>query len=133
MPRTTEQDVRDVYSAHAEGTALDTPGVQFHINTANQFVTDRLASDISDADTLRRLETLVACHFIHASDPSEAEFAEGDASATFEGANQSGTGLAETRFGRLAITVDPTGVLADEGKPSATFATYGADTDDPGE
>lgn len=128
--RATEDDVRDIYSTYADGTALGEDGVAFWLDAANDFITDRLGGESVSSNTMERLEALVACHMIHASDPLEAEYTEGDGGAVFEGADQGGPGLRETRFGRMAIMLDPTAVLSAEGVPRPTFDTYGATSDE---
>jgi len=126
MPRTNEAEVRDLYSAHADGTAQDTDAVAFWIEAANEMVTNELDGESVADTTLQKIEALIACHGIASGDPTEKSFSEGDVKAEFEGSSVEGEGLAETRFGRRAIMLDPTGKLAQRGKPNAQFRSYGA-------
>ena len=126
MPRTTNAKVRDIFSAHDEGTALPDEAVDHAITEATIFVTDRLGGEgVADA-TLELIETRVACHFIAASDPTEKSFTEGDIRGEFEGSDVEEMGLAETRHGRRAIALDPTGTLSSAGEDSAEWHAYGA-------
>jgi len=112
MARTSESEVRDIYGPHPEGTALSTSAVEFHVEGANDLVSDILGGESVGGDRLRRIEALVACHLLASGDPTEQSFREGDSRATFEGPAEIREGLPETRFGRRAILLDPTGLLA---------------------
>lgn len=126
MSRTSESEVRDIYSAHADGTALSTSAVEFHIEGAEHVVDEYLGGENLGTDVLQRIEALVACHLIASGDPTEASFAEGDTQATFEAPSEIMQGLGETRFGRRALLLDSTGNLsnASAGDPS-TAQFYG--------
>lgn len=129
MPRTTESEVRDLYSTHPDGTDANTNAVQFYIAEAESVVDDRLAGVTGfDAADLRRIEALLACHFLAATDPTETEGGIGDERTTFEGADLALDGLGETRFGRRAIAAS-NGRLADLGRPASTFSFAGASHD----
>jgi len=112
MARTTETEVRDVFSAHADGTALDTAAVDFYIAAANDLVNEYLSGAGIASNTLQRIEALLACHMLAAADPTEVQFSEGDTSGTFESPDTIPEGLGETRHGRRALALDPTGNLS---------------------
>lgn len=133
MARTDETEVRDLYSTHAEGTDASTSAVNFYIEVAHTNVNRRLDGEgygFSDAE-LQRIEALLTCHYVHSTDPTEAEGTIGDESTTFEGADIGGAGLESTRFGRRAIAASD-GVLADLGKPSSSFSFGGVRHDSHG-
>lgn len=132
MPRTDEQEVRDLYSTHPDGTDASLSAVGFYIDVASSNVDDRLASEGYGftADELQRIEALLACHYLHSTDPREAEGAIGDESTSFEEAGLGLSGLEATRFGRRAIAAS-NGVLADLGKPASSFSFFGVDHDSP--
>lgn len=133
MARTDETEVRSVFSETADGTAMDGVAVSFYIEAANDVVTAHLDGKGLAADALQRIEALVACHLIAASDPTEDEGSIGDESTTFEGADLGDYGFRETRFGRRAITLDTTGTLGTVGKGEASSFTFnGADYDSQG-
>lgn len=127
MARTNESQVRDIFSAHAEGTALSDEAVDFWVDAANDFVTAHLDGEGLSDSVLQRIEALVACHGIASGDPTESSFAEGDIRGEFEGSGIEREGLYETRFGRRAIMLDTTGVLSTAGKDTAEFHAYGVD------
>ena len=126
MVRTSEEEVRDVYSAHSDGTAASTRAVTFWIDAANEFVTATLGGESVPANQLQHIEALVAAHGLHATDPTEVEFTEGDTRAVFHGSAAEGKGLESTPFGQRAIMLDPSGVLSHAGKPAASFNSFGA-------
>lgn len=133
MARTSESEVRDIYSAHPDGTAQDADAVAFAVEAANDYVTTHLGSAGLAADVMQRVEALVAAHLLTAGDPVETEFDDGVQSATFEGADLSGEGLKETRFGRRALLLDTSGTLATSGATApSSFSFHGVSHDSGG-
>lgn len=127
MARTDVQTVRSIYSTQADGSTYDDDAISFWIDEAHDTVNDRLGDELSrvDESKLERLEALVACHYLGAGDPHEKSGGMGDQSSTFEGSSVEGEGLRETRFGRRAITADPTGRLSQAGQEPSRFETFG--------
>lgn len=122
----TEADVRDIYL----GTSASTSAVEFWIDVAEDYVSEAYRG-VAGAPTdpeLDRITTLVACHFLAAQDPTEARSSIGDASHEYEGPADE-AGLAETRYGRRAMSLDPTGALEAYAKPSPEFRTFGTTYD----
>lgn len=112
MARTSESEVRDIYSPHVDGTALNSTAVQFYIDAASALVDEHLGGSNVSSGQLQRIEALLACHYLAAGDPTELSFGESDAQGEFEAPSTIPADLGETRFGRRALTLDPTGNLA---------------------
>jgi len=81
------------------------------IKTANLLVDEHLivTPAITEA-LLKEVETYLAAHFVTLWDPRVAKEAGGSVSFTYEG--KTGEGLASSKYGQMALTLDPTGNLA---------------------
>lgn len=104
--RTNTQAVCDVIE-----TALTGDQVKPFIQTANLLVDEHLGS-VTPAITaalLKEIETYLAAHFLTLWDPRVSKEQGDDVSFTFEG--KTGEGLSSSRYGQMAITLDPTGKL----------------------
>lgn len=102
-------DIRDVFDTTESDTAITTC-----IEMATDLVDDRLGDDAESLGTEQRnrLETLIACHFLAAGDPTAMSGGLGDESHEFERLSSTNAyDLLETRYGRRAVTYDPTGLL----------------------
>lgn len=120
MPRITPPDVQAIINRTASDDALT-----FWIGWANTVIDD---ADITASEsTLTDLERLVAAHGVSAQEPTEAATTIADLRVEYEG--EAGPGLRETRYGRRAITLDPSGELAAYGLQAPTFETFGSSTD----
>lgn len=104
--RTNTQAVCDVIE-----TALTGDQVKPFIQTANLLVDEHLGS-VTPAITaalLKEIETYLAAHFLTLWDPRVSKEQADDVSFTYEG--KTGEGLSSSRYGQMAITLDPTGKL----------------------
>lgn len=115
---TDTDDVLDLFDPGDENEARQDAAVEVALDIAAGFVDERLDGVGYDADKLARFEQLLAAHVLHAPYPHEDSAEQGDASATFAGADLGGDmgeldpdGLAETRYGRLVLTYDTDDVL----------------------
>ncbi len=117
MPRTTAAEVREVLTRdYTAGNSLDP-----FITVGNLMVTRLIARAAElvtpitvDTTTATALETWLAAHAYVMSDQNFASRATGRASATFQG--QTGMYLEASKYGQMAITLDPTGLLKGMGK-----------------
>ena len=104
-----------------------TEAVEFCIAAAEDLVDDRLDAGAFDGDTLERITLLVACHTLAAQQPTESKGNVGPASFSYEGVSEPDAheaGLAETRYGRRALSLDTTGGLEASEEPFV-FEAYG--------
>lgn len=114
----TESMVRGEYD-----TAASTAAVERAIRAAEAMAESNLDLSEFDDPTLDDLVVYLACHNVAGTDPTEQASDVGDSSHEYESAV--GEGLAETRFGRRALTLDHTGGLDSSDDPEATFETFG--------
>jgi len=116
MPRTTENDVSDIFD-----TSLDSASLSAWIGVANELV-----DDIDDADSslsssrLTKIEKLVAAHLAASQDQRHESASGGARSVSYQG--DTGMGFEGTKHGQAALTLDPTGTLASAHKPSASVS-----------
>jgi len=116
MPRTTEQDVTDIFDTSLDGVSLSA-----WIDVANELVNDIADKDPSlGASRLEKLETLVAAHFAASQDQRHESNSGGARSVSYQG--DTGMGFEGTKHGQVALTLDPTGTLANAHKPSASVS-----------
>jgi len=115
MPRTSRSRVRATFEDEFESQTgnpdhISPEAVDAHIKTATEMV-DRIA-DAGAADEealLRRIETLLAQHFLATQSPRYESQSGEVRSGQYEG--ETGEGLKSTRYGQDAIVLDPTGTL----------------------
>lgn len=89
--------------------------LQAFIDDAHLVVdTHLLGQGLSDGQ-LKAIEKYVAAHFASVQNPRAQSVSLPKASATFEGRGFSGKGLESTDYGRRALLLDPTGILASLG------------------
>lgn len=105
--RVNAVDVRVIFNTDLSDDALGVWITQAHL-----FVERRLAGFSLDEDLLKELERLVAAHFACAGDPRAERERRGDASVDYQTADGARDGLLATDFGKQAIALDPTGMLA---------------------
>lgn len=122
---TTVEDVRDLFDTNESDTS-----VQTCIDMADDLVTQRLGdttSELADGQ-YDRLVTLVSCHFLAAPDPTEESGSVGSESHDYEGISSTmAVDLLETRYGRRAVTYDPTGKLLDRAQEQQDDGGVGPD------
>lgn len=111
----TADDVRDEYRTTEDDSTIETA-----IANADDVVTQRLEGRLDELGSgpanghtqQERLTVLVACHFLAAPDPTSASTSVGDEQHDYEGISTTNAyDLLETRFGRRAVTLDPTNQL----------------------
>lgn len=93
------------------------------IETAAVFV-DEIAAD-SAAPPEARLEIIerwLAAHFYATRDPRAAAEGAGGVSATYQ--NAVAVGFENSHYGQVAVRLDPTGLLARQGRPAPVAAGY---------
>ena len=113
MARTTSGDVSAI---------IDTDvSIEPFITTANLLVTQKLGNSTLSAAMLEQIEKYLAAHFVAIRDPRTTQEDRGDASASFEGKNQSGMGLKSTQYGQTVIDLDTTGTFANLGQKAPVF------------
>lgn len=117
--RTEPSEVREFAASNAPDIAIT-----LAVNAAHETVEERIdESEVSDT-TLDGIELLLASHFLHAPDPQTGRSKTEGTSDTYLGPDDL-DGLRETRHGRRAIDLDPTGALAtDDAREDQTVATY---------
>ncbi len=114
MARVTDVEVKEIFDTDIDTTPF--------INTANALVTNKLASEGLDDDTLKQIELYLAAHFACAKDPRITNEKIGDASNTYQ-LPKNGSGLNATAYGEAAIMLDSTGILLNSTKQVAKLET----------
>lgn len=101
--RTTEDDVKKIMDTDLEPEQL-TP----FLAMSNGYVTRMLTGVGLDDATLAQIEAAVAAHLACARDPQ----IESETVTTGQATYEKGDGLAGTRYGRMAMQLDTTGILS---------------------
>jgi len=121
--RTDDGKVRKVINAPS--------GADFeaHIRTANAVVNYLVGKDTAGVLTdelLLAIETFLAAHYYAVFDPQYSSQGRDGASATYQ-VGPASEGFGGTEWGRQAVALDVTGVLASlkGGRPKATFSELG--------
>jgi hypothetical protein len=124
----------DVTTVRQQWTDLDddfpNETLDTFIDWANIVVTRELASEVTDDTLLTAIETFLTIHLAKTNQPGVAKVNTGDTSITLEGASGE-LGLRETREGRRAMFMDPTGNLEATDSGSASLLNPGPTYDDP--
>jgi len=116
MPRTTPSEVEDIFD-----TSLDSASLTAWVDVANELVDDIADADPSiTATRLEQIEKLAAAHLAASQDQRFESQSGGARSASFQG--DTGMGFEGTKHGQAALTLDPTGTLANAHKPSASVS-----------
>jgi len=116
MPRTTPSDVAEIFD-----TSLDSASLTAWVDVANKLVDDIADADPSiTASRLTKIEKLAAAHLAASQDQRFESQSGGARSASFQG--DTGMGFEGTKHGQAALTLDPTGTLANAHKPSASLS-----------
>jgi len=116
----TITDLRDIYETTASDAAID-----FWISAAGDLLDDAFEQHDVGPSVRERIHRLVAVHFLAAEDPTLSEGSVGQNTHKYEGAGDL-TGLAETRYGRRALSLDPTGALATHSREAPEIEFFGA-------
>jgi len=118
-PRVTDADVKAILedSSSAIGFSLAP-----FISMAHLFVEQRLGGQGLGEDLLTEIERLVAAHFTSLKRRRTTQERIGEATDTY--ALKVGSGLAATDYGQQALALDPTGRLAETGRPRAQVTAF---------
>lgn len=99
-------------------TDLTDAEIDAWVNTATELVDDIANEDSSiDSTRLNQIELALTRHFASAQDPRVERDSVGGSSARYQ--VHVGERLLSTAYGQQAVMLDPTGILADLGKPRA--------------
>lgn len=110
MARVTAAEVKEIIN-----TSLSELQVSPYITSANVYVTDRLGTSTLAAATLKEIERWFTAHMIATTRERVAKSEEAGG-ARIEYIGQFGEGLKSTPYGQMCISLDTTGLLAQEGK-----------------
>lgn len=117
MARTDADRVSAILAEDPDVGTLD-----IHIEDANDEVNESLPTSDISSSKLERIERYLAAHsYKFLQDRQLEEFSRESSGGTFTGLF--GEGLKGTSYGQMAIETDPTGVLAQRIKPTATVRT----------
>ena len=94
--------------------------VEPFIAASNAMIEEHLVGQGLGAALLKEIERWLAAHFLAIADPREDFVWIGEARARFGG--KFGLGLDFTAYGQQVKMLDTTGILANMGKPRASFA-----------
>jgi len=108
--RVTVTEVKEIIT-----TSLLDAAVVPYITSANVYVTARLGESTLSADVLKEIERWFTAHMI-ATTKERVTVKEEAGSAKVEYVNQYAQGLKSTAYGQMCISLDTTGLLAQEGK-----------------
>ena len=101
------------------------------ITVADQLVDRVAAADSSlTAATLKEIARWLSAHFVAIRDPREAKSTVGPTSFTYEG--KTGMGFNFTRYGQMAVELDPTGTLVSAKLKKASVSYLGYKAGDTG-
>lgn len=118
MARTTPSDVADIFNTDLDASSGGP--LEAWLDIANELVDDIADADSSiDATRLTKIEKLLAAHLASTQDQRVERDSVADASATYQG--ETGMRINATVYGQQAAMLDPTGTLADQGKPKASI------------
>lgn len=94
------------------------------VESANLLVNEELVptGDVSE-QRLTLIERYLAAHFASTATPTVESHESGGSSTDYETAT--GEGIRETRYGRRAVELDPTGELDSASEDVAVFETFG--------
>lgn len=117
MARTNQNAVIAVLQADYD--SANAPSLTPYIQTANVIVSRVNAYAVRkeitiSSEELELIERWLAAHYYQQSDRGYSSRSTADASGAFQG--QTGMRLESTMYGQTALTLDPSGCLADLGK-----------------
>lgn len=119
MARTNSTDVAEILD-----TSLDTGSggaLEAWVEIAHEVVDDIAAVDSSiSATRLEQIEKLVAAHLASAQDQRAERISSESRSVSYQG--DTGMHFEATKYGQNAMALDPTGTLADQGKPKPSLS-----------
>lgn len=113
MPRTTPSDVDSILD-----TSLDNTALSAYIDAASDIVDDVEGVDPSiPGDRLERIETFYAAYLATAQDPRASSQSAETRSVNYRDVDGEGN----ASYWQVAVSLDPTGVIAESGKRTATL------------
>lgn len=114
-PRVTATEVKTNFT-----TELSDGEIDGWIDAATTLVDDIAAADGTIGSArLKQIELALTRHFAHAQDPRVESSGIGDSTTSYQG--ETGLRINATHYGQQAAMLDPTGMLAEMGKPSANI------------
>ena len=114
MARTNTSDVDDILD-----TTLDTTALQAYIDAASDVVDDIAANNSNiSSGRLERIEKFYAAHLATAQDPRASSLSGANRSVSYE----SGDSDRQSSYFEVANSLDPTGILMEKQKPTATLS-----------
>lgn len=117
MNRTNAQDVAQIFDTSLDDGAGQE--LEAWIEIAHEIVDDIAAADPSLSSTrLEQIEKLLAAHLASTQDQRHARDSGASRSVSYQG--ETGMGIDGTKYGQQAKALDPTGTLANMGKPAAS-------------
>jgi predicted double-glycine peptidase len=119
MARVTAAEVKEIINS-----SLTELQVVPYITSANVYVTDRLGASTLSAATLKEIERWFTAHMIAITRERVAKSEEAGG-ARIEYIGQFGEGLKSTPYGQMCISLDTTGLLAQEGKKKISMYVLG--------
>ena len=117
MGRVTATEVKGIITTTLEDTAVDV-----YIVSANVYVTARLGSSSLIDAVLKEIERWMTAHMI-ASTKTRQEIEAKAGSAEIKYSDTYTAGLNSTNFGQMCISLDTTGLLAQEGRKKISMQT----------
>jgi len=115
MPRTNSTDVNEILDS-----TLDTGAIDAYIEVASDIVDDVAANDSSiSSGRLERIERFLAAHYATSQDPRASSQSGESRSISYVDRENEGT----ASYYELATTLDPTGIIQEAQKPTATMST----------
>lgn len=123
MARTTADKVKALLLRDYDN--VDLPSLLGFIETASTLVDDVAAAGVADgnpvpAARLEIIERWLSAHCYQANDPSYTSRSNSGGSGSFMWAGEQ-SGFKATRYGDMAVSLDPTGVLLAAGKEKVGF------------
>lgn len=116
MARASRSTLKEIYDSRLSDNALDV-----WLNMASDRVDDIAdANSNIDSERLTDIELMLAAHYASAQDQRHERDSGESRSTSYQG--ETGMGIKGTKYGQRAAALDPTGILASEGKPSASFS-----------
>lgn len=104
-PRVSETDVLDV----VKPTELVESDITPFLTPSHRVVEDMVADESVNEVTLEAIELYIAAHLSMTIDPRVSGGSEDSTQITFEG--ETGMKLKSSRYGQIALVIDPTGNL----------------------
>lgn len=115
MPLATAEDVAAVYETDRDATAIEP-----FLAVAAAFTDEHLAGKGLSNTTLKEVQRYLAAHFLFVTDTGVHEtLAIEDVRERFT-KSEKNPGLFDSRWGRTAVMIDPSGTLSELARPKPT-------------